>query len=144
MTIVTPKKLRNELSAVAKAAYPNEIFAFLLGEKIGETYNIQKLYFPQSKSSTKEVCFELYTAIQEAFEEAGEDNLTILGDVHSHPGFFDASPSEHDWDNNKIFEEFYIKSPITGILAIFASKGKLRTRLRYWPWIKKDVCQKSL
>jgi proteasome lid subunit RPN8/RPN11 len=144
MLVITPKRIRRELSAVAKAAYPNEIFAFLLGNITNDAYEIQKLYFPEAVESKGKVSIELPQAISEAMEEAAEDNLYLLGDIHSHPGFIDASPSEHDWDSNEFFKPYYIKSPIMGILAVFQhEKYKFKTRLRYWPWLKDKICQKS-
>lgn len=142
ITVVIPQKIRKDLSNIAKADYPNEVFAFILGEVSGDEYRIQKLYFPEVKATETGIFFEISPAISEALEEAAEENLKLLGDVHSHPKFIDASPSEHDWLNCKTFKNFYVKCPIMGILGVFPGKsGKLRTRLKFWPWIDKNICQ---
>lgn len=142
ITVVIPQKIRKDLSNIAKADYPNEVFAFILGEVSGDDYRIQKLYFPEAKATPVSIHFKIGPELVEALEEAAEDNLKILGDVHSHPGFVEACPSEHDWINCKEFKDFYIKCPIMGILGVFPGKsGKLRTRLKFWPWIDKNICQ---
>lgn len=144
MTVVTPISVRRQFSTNAKTAYPNENFAFLLGSIEGDVYKVQKLYFPPIKTTPDKVIFNIPKELKIAKSMAETLGLELLGDIHSHPGFYDTSPSELDWDNTSIFMNYYVKSPIMGIVGVYKAKnGKLRTRLRYWSWIKEKICQKS-
>jgi len=147
VTIQVPARISVEFKKAAKASFPNETFAYLLGHKADGKICIDELFFP---TDVEKFCGPDYVDVQnnwttEVKKKCKRDGLTILGDLHAHPYNnkqlkkynTDTSPSEQDWNSLK-------EGHIMGICLITECKnGNLKTRIRFWgPFLK--VCVKEI
>ena len=145
MTIFILRKVKLKIAKIAKAAYPKEFFAFLLGTRSKKSLVIEDLFVPIIINTENSVTFDTAEAFLDVYEYAGEENLEVLGDIHSHPDFIDASPSEQDWNNCQHFVDLYLKPPIMGIVGVFKDKnGKLKTRTKFYPGKIEELPEKVL
>jgi len=135
VTIQVSERLTKDFKKRAKASFPNETFAYLLGriEGEGEKIVVDGLYYPQN---TEEFCGPNFVYVQddwikEAKKEAKNLGMIVLGDIHSHPykkhaKNTDTSPSEADWESMEYGQ-------IMAICVIKQLKnGHLRARTRFW------------
>jgi hypothetical protein len=137
VTIQVSEKITEEFKANAKASFPNEAFAYLLGHVDDDKIVIDSLFYP---TDVDKHCTPYHVHVQpawrkEAQKEAKRTDTQILGDIHSHPYVYngdkgsrlcDTSPSETDWDG-------VYNGEITGICVVQQIKDKrLRARVKYW------------
>jgi proteasome lid subunit RPN8/RPN11 len=137
VTVQVSEKITEEFKAKAKASFPNEAFAYLLGYTEEDKIIIDSLFYPTGMESH---CTPHHVHVQhgwraEARREAKRTGTEIVGDIHSHPYYYDSkkdsrlcdtSPSETDWDGVRDGE-------ITGICVVQQIKDKrLRARVKYW------------
>jgi len=104
--VIFPKNLRQQFIKAAKAAFPREEFACLLGRRDENgIFSIEELYFPPGRenSATKDYVQPELDWFEWAREIGFQKGLIILGDIHSHcydankEGVADTSPSEQDF-----------------------------------------------
>src|ERR1017187_5039090 len=133
-----PSKLERDFVSRAKAAYPREAYAYLLGILAGDHVHIEDLYIPEGadRYATDERVNVLDHWIVEALEAAREEDLTVVGDIHSHPyplqeadgRRLDCSQSEADIDRPRLL--------IAGVCVVqqikWRGKVTLRASIRYW------------
>ena len=106
--ICVGRKLIGEFKKEAKAVFPRETFAYLLGRDAGTVVEIEELFFPPD---VNDYCSENSVTIGEdwlysAKEHAKESSLSVVGDIHSHPYRHrdigrlkpDCAPSAQDMD----------------------------------------------
>lgn len=130
-------KLIRKFQAAARAAYPRETFAYLLGHALGDLYVIEDIWIPPDvgNHTTRVAVFIQDSWLTDAAEFAKEEELSVIGDIHSHPRPFkvwrgqlsEVTPSAGDhatgWGNG-----------ICGICVVTELKsGKLRTRVKFYP-----------
>lgn len=118
------KEALNYFRKLARENYPNEIQAYLLGTIASiDTIEILEFKYPKKYSiqSPTEVNWsdEDY---REMYQYAHENNLTVVGDCHSHPNW-DAVMSGADY-RSSIFASLII----CGIVSVYDRK----TRVRFW------------
>ena len=87
LLIKCPRFVLHRFKRQAKAAYPYETYALLLGHKSKGIYLIEELYTPPDVADH---CTEDYVEMQDhwmhvAMELAREEGWVVLGDSHSHP-----------------------------------------------------------
>ena len=125
-------RLLQEFKNAAKSAYGKEEYAILMGLDELSGLTVQEFFFPGNRAR---FCSENHIKIQKSwFKEAQiyayANNMTLLGDIHSHPSG-ELGPSECDIDNqtNTSFQIF-------GICGLFETKTGLRARIRFWPSLR--------
>lgn len=142
-TVVFPARLQNAFKKAAKAAFPREEYALLLGkcDENGE-FKVEDLYFPSDRAENSgpyhvDVRDEWFKHAQERYFKQG---LIVLGDIHSHcydsgketPA--DMMPSEVD-----IHSLSYLKDglepyySIMGILRLIKKKKSITSKLALYP-----------
>lgn len=143
-----PKKLAAEFYRNARKAFPNEEFAVLLGKKKGTVFLIEDLYFPPERLNVQSPDFVPVQQnwFNEAYQIAKENNLIILGDIHSHcyemdePGSPGTDPSEADWEYAEYMKQATgDRYRLMGIVRVLKRGGKLTCRSRFWPAIDLPV-----
>lgn len=137
-----PKSLAEEFKAAAKAAFPREEYAILLGKatKSG-VYRPSFLYFPSDRAK-----FSGKTWVEpqdhwwfEARKAARDQKVSILGDIHVHPYPADVPqeisgiPSAPDWDSSAyLIKKTRRKQPIMGICCLYETGRGLDCTIRFW------------
>ena len=133
VVIQVSKRLTEDFKKKAKKSFPNEAYAYLLGHNDGEKIIVDSLFYPTDVDS---FCSPGAVDVQhdwwyEAKREAKRLDLTIIGDIHSHPykknaKNTDTSPSETDWDG-------LVGGHIMAICVIKQlNNGHLRARTKFW------------
>lgn len=133
VVIQVSKRLIEDFKKKAKKSFPNEAYAYLLGHTEGEKIIVDSLFYPTNVDS---FCSAAAVDVQnkwwyEAKREAKRTDLTIVGDIHSHPykkhaKHTDTSPSETDWDG-------LVGGHIMAICVIKQlQNGHLRARTKFW------------
>lgn len=137
-----PKHLAEEFKVAAKAAFPREEYAIILGKATkGGVYRPSFLYFPPDREPycTEDKVDVQYLWWDSARKAAKDQNLSILGDLHSHPW-------PEGWEPNKTCEPsaadldrwWFLhkktrrKNPIMGICSVFPSARGLECLFRFW------------
>ncbi len=150
MLVLEPIKLKvkrsviNDFKTLAKKAYPNEAFSVLIGHDCGTLIEVVDLYTPENiERHTTKYGFDIKPEWWfHAYEKAKEEDLTIVGDIHSHcfdlkeskgPIKLEPTPSELDLIDGLLH--------ISGICLITQGvTGKLRSRIRMWgPQVRVDT-----
>ena len=141
-----PIKLEVSKSAIrdfrraAKLGFPNEVLAYLFGHDLGHTIIVESIWVPEDQEAATSWVRVHAHFDWEAAQLAVEEDLQVIGDIHSHPWSSkelkkldgistgqDRSPSETDWDC-RIGTRW-----ITGICQVDQTKtGKLRASERFW------------
>lgn len=129
-----PDKIIQQFKQQAKAAFPRETFAYLIGIDAGTSVEVEDLYVPDN---VDDHCGYNFVTIQphweiEAMEHARDDGRDVLGDIHSHPYTAmdgvtkpDRAQSEADMDCNA--------TGLCGICTVVESRsGRLRASVRFW------------
>lgn len=140
LSVRIPKALEEHFKKSAKAAFPNEEYAILIGHKSGpETFEVIDLYYPADR---QRFCSPHHVKVQakwfkEARKEARSRGYRLIGDIHSHPYDnepADASPSECDWDNAE-YPKYWTNGAqiITGICMVIKKPTRWYSRVRFWP-----------
>ncbi len=129
-----PRRLVDEFKKAAKAAFPRETFAYLIGHEAGTSVGVEELYFPEDLDThtTEESVNVADHWLIDAKAHARDIEATVLGDIHSHPykhrrghGEPDRSPSESDID--RAWSNLY------GICLVRQDKnGRLRASIRFY------------
>lgn len=129
ITVKTNKKALRGFKAIAKQFYPREAWGALFGHdretSEGRVIEIQEIWIPDDLAENVgrgRVYWQDYWwgEVQEHSEESG---LSLVGDIHSHPGFYsELHPSSTDllncrWD---------------GLMAILGVLPSGRSRLQVW------------
>lgn len=99
-----PRRLVEQFKRQAKAAWPREAFAFLLGRDAGDVVEFEDLYVPDGIQATETEITHNPAHMVEAREFAHDDGLDVVGDIHSHPrryarwggSLLERTPSEGD------------------------------------------------
>lgn len=128
--LILPRAIDRSIRLAAKAAYPCEMYAVLLGE-IGASVHVKDVWFPEMKQhvgSTHHL-FSRRSLLEEGLAIADSAGLCLVADVHSHPRVSTREPSEADWEGVP-------RGWVHGICAVWKTKAGLRTALRFWPWIE--------
>ena len=135
ITVEIRRRIIERFKIEAKRAWPREAFAYLIGHNVGDLVVIEDLYIPDDVD-----CFNNETSVYpqlhwmaEARVQAEDDEMEIVGDIHSHPYTFaqcsgalgETIPSEGDhaegWDG------------ICGICVVSEQKsGGLKARARFY------------
>jgi hypothetical protein len=128
-----------EFKDSAKAKFPRETYAILLGRIEVDRVQVTELYVP---ADVDKHCHTSAVNVQQCWgakakRYAKAVGLVVLGDIHSHPyeaaemearrpHLPDASPSEGDLKRSKF-------GILQGICLVTESNtGKLRSRVRFW------------
>lgn len=133
-----------KLKSHAKACWPKESYAILLGESSSslQSYRVTDAYIPDNvmQYSTKS-----WVSVQMAWWDAArlyaiEHNLSILGDVHSHTYskrfIGDHAPSEVDW------HRALPKHNLHAVMLLQELRsGRKRASIKFWPVIDPIECQ---
>jgi hypothetical protein len=126
LRIEVRKKALDNFKRRAKLAYPKEILAYLIGEKLGDLYLVEDMYFPEmvELACAKDAVYYQDWWPEEAKEYAKDHHLEVIGDIHTHPRKFkkwkgltsEVTPSEGDYVNGW--------NGICGICAVTELKSK--------------------
>jgi len=130
--VLYQRKAINDFKAIAKRAYPRETYGILSGTDASNGHRcvvIQEVFCPEG---VEKFCGREGVSIQDAWfveaeHYAEESGLSVVGDIHSHPGVShgDRSRSEDDhcfrWDC------------VEAICTVNHDKnGKLSSSVRFW------------
>ncbi len=139
MRLEISEELVDEFKDRAKAAFPTETWAALLGKIEPDKITVDELWMPAGLSK---YCHRSYVDIQGDWSTAAKRyakklGKVVLGDIHSHPYDLveltarkphrpDASPSEGDYDRQR-------DGLLQGICLVTETKThQLRARIRFW------------
>lgn len=142
ITVKFPKRLVAQFKKQAKAAFPHETWAALLGtERVNGSRSMEvcSLFVPESvskhcKTATIDMQHGWFT---EAQEYAQENDIVLLGDIHSHPYTYDILKASH----YKLLDRTLSEPDLDytrwdGLSAIMVVEEyrpfKLRARYRIW------------
>lgn len=133
--LTIPRKVMAEIRQGAKAAFPKEWWALLLGTEAGDHVYVDELHVPddQKAYSSGVTVHEPPHWFRGANAQARESELAVIGRIHSHPFtqleaqgcVWDRSQSEGDIDSQRHI--------VSGICVVQQLKNKrLRTSIRFW------------
>lgn len=138
------KKLINEFKILAKKSFPKEVIAYLCGTIEQNIITVEELWVPDNvlKYCTKDTILIQPTWSSEAIDYAKDNDLIVVGDIHSHPVSYEYSyavsnmPSESD-----VLSRGLAWEQITGICVVRQSKtGRLTSSVKFWgPTVPLDV-----
>lgn len=126
------RKLRRRMSR----AYPRERIEYVYGKFVGDVVQIH-VFDAVKHQATRHWCEvdeEEHAVSVEHMENCG---LKLIGSVHSHPDFAEASPSEGDYDDCIQTGEL-----VMGIVGIWhdPKREKMRTVVRFYgPLVSVDL-----
>lgn len=143
--LILPKEVEKLAVDWCKVWFPNEAWGLLVGQVVGWSVHVDGLWLPPEEEVRKGGCFkpaEIFVRpewLVDAREHAKEEELSVVGDFHSHPyvygeGRVDPVQSAYDLDCAD-------RHLIFGIVNVEETKTKrLRTRCRWWgPSVKVSV-----
>jgi hypothetical protein len=130
------RRMLAKFRAAARDAFPRETFAYLLGHALGDLYVIEDLWFPPDVA---EHCTTAAVNVQDSWlidarEHARDEDLQVIGDIHSHPRMFrhwrgfsrEVTPSAGDHASGWGLG-------LCGICAVIQEiDGGLKTRLKFY------------
>ena len=131
-----PLSLRRRFSRRAKAAFPVETLAVMIGQRKGCQIDVLDLLFPEPASAdenTVSVNHTWYDILNCGYQREG---LQVIGDLHSHcyaHPIIDAAPSETDWEQVNGLPSSCTLHAVCAITQ--KENGKRRARFRFWPRI---------
>jgi len=131
-----PREVIGRFRAAARKAFPYETFAYLLGHALGTVYMVEDIWIPPDVAAhaTKSSVTVPHSWLLEAREAAKDEDLRVIGDIHSHPRTFrqwggmvrEVTPSAGDhaqgWPDG-----------ICGICVVTQQvNGQLTTRVKFY------------
>ena len=130
-----PRRLAERFRRQAKAAFPCETYALLIGQNAGDLVVIEDLFVPDD---VRDHCTEARVNIREywhgeALAYALEQGAAVVGDIHSHPRRYDTwsgqvterTPSEGDHAEGWV--------GLCGICVVSEQEdGRLRAGVRFY------------
>ena len=139
VTVQVSPEVTEAFKAKAKANFPKEAFAYLLGHQDNETIQIDDLFYP---TGVDDYCHPGYVDVQDKWirqvrRRAKQTGVMIVGDIHSHPYAIaeiearrphhpDTSPSTIDWERTRF-------GLLMGIcLLTETTNGRLRAKIKFW------------
>lgn len=136
IVIHVPERLTNQFKKQAKASFPNETYAYLLGHHEDGKIFVDDLYSPPNIDDfcAPGIVNVQWDWITSAKRHGRRNDMIIVGDIHSHPYnkaqakkySADLSPSETDWDG-------LAAGQIMGICLVKQTKdGKLRAKTKFY------------
>jgi len=145
-----PETLARSFKRAAKAVFPREFYAILLGDRGQSAFLVHELWIPTEQ---EEFCTAMSVDIpmrwwKEAQKYADNRAFEVLGDLHSHcfdledVREYDASPSEGDIDRSmSLLKLTGGEEAVFGICTINEYPRQKRARFRFWPLIAKVETQ---
>lgn len=84
------RRLLDRFKRAAKAAFPCETFAYLIGQNAGSLQIVEDLYFPEGveRNCTTNAVWSEEHWLAEATTYARDEDAAVIGDIHSHPRTF--------------------------------------------------------
>jgi proteasome lid subunit RPN8/RPN11 len=108
----------------ARQCYPNETFAYLIGRQIHNgLIEVHWFYYPELVKSTPQELETTAEAPAEAEKFAKEQDMVVVGDIHTHPDYPPIMSGRDHLDHKKN------ENKITAILEV-PKNG--RTKLAVW------------
>lgn len=128
--LILPRSIDRSIRLAAKAAYPCEMYAVLLGE-IGASVRVRDVWFPemQPHEGWTHHLFSRADLLDDGLAIADSAGLCLVADVHSHPRVRTCEPSEADWAGVPV-------GWIHGVCAVRKTRAGMRTALKFWPSIE--------
>ena len=123
VTIHIPRGLVASFRRIAKQTYPNEAFAYLVGEVTARGVVVEGLAHPSYNASPTAVNV---SASEHARLVKEVKPSRLVGTIHSHPEW-SAEPSTHDIRNAAQCGEV-----VYGVMAVWEEGGRLRTRCEFY------------
>jgi proteasome lid subunit RPN8/RPN11 len=128
LRIMIDKRVLKGFIRRALKAYPKEYAEAVWGNIEDSTINIKVLQDLEHEATRDSITYDA-AVMNRSKQEASDFGMAFLGDIHTHPDTYDASPSEDDWDDSASNKQI-----ILGICSIWKLKsGRRRTRTRFWP-----------
>lgn len=134
MNLVIPRRGVEAFKDLCKRAFPVERFGVLLGTMSNDRWSVAvgRIWTPREEEA-REFCSKSRIVTpgswwDEAQEEAADEGLMIVGDVHSHcfEGPSDGVRSETDLNRSKWWA-------VEGVVTVWPTrKGALRSRVCWW------------
>ncbi|MHA2642879.1 MAG: Mov34/MPN/PAD-1 family protein [bacterium JZ-2024 1] len=132
MLIVLPNGVKRSIYLYAKADYPREFFAFLLGSVSARRAYVNRIFVPSDLKSFSDSVIIRPEWYESAIEQL-EDREDIIGDVHSHPQALCCGPSETDIDTAvrmRSVKRNYVLSCIVCVRRL--ESGRFFSRMRFF------------
>lgn len=136
ITVRYQKSVLEPFRRAARAAFPNEILAFLLGHEHAGVWEVLDVWFPpvdDPGGNRWSIDGDAYGRWEvEVLEHAREEGLEVIGDIHTHPYEYkdwcrQAMPSEGDWAVGW-------PQRLSAICQVQQERGgRLTTRVRFYP-----------
>ncbi len=143
--IEIPRAVKAKFRRKAREAFPKETYAYLFGRRAGGLYIVEDLWVPPD---VEKHCTKSFVFIQEhwevaAYEEAKEEGLEVIGDIHSHPQAFKIWNGSEAENVPSIGDHREGWSGICGICLVSEKHdGKLRTKVDFYsPCLPAEVVE---
>jgi len=139
-----PRRLEREFKRQAKAVFPRECYGILLGTVAGDSVVVDEIWIPpveelRAFATPTEVTTEGVTKwYLDAIERAREEDLTIVGDVHSHPypwSTYGGQNKDRTQSESDLESQEFSNPLVCGICTISEQAregGRLRASFRWW------------
>ncbi len=139
--VITDKKALNRFRKFAKKSYPLECCGFLIGTEADKTLIVSYIYIPQNQAEYASEDQILITEewFEAALDFAREQDMYMIGFIHSHPDYSDTSLSEQDISITADLRRAMkpIKNPVMGIVGVYKRSNGLHTKVTMWPMFSK-------
>lgn len=130
--LTAKRALMESFKRRARKEFPKECYGILLGVDCGTNIEIVEIYYPGFKSTPSYVLTEAQGFV-EAEEYSKENELSVVGTIHSHPYGHHEGHSGKDHSQS---EADYYHAPalkVHGICKITQSAtGRLRSSIKFW------------
>lgn len=135
--IEIPNQVIQQFKKQAKAAFPRETFAYLIGRDAGTVVEVESLFVPDGLDSH---CTPASVAVQPHWlvdaKEYAADNAaaSVVGTIHSHPyTFAESGGCRLDRGLSEADHEALRGQGISGVCTVQQAKsGSLRASIRFW------------
>jgi proteasome lid subunit RPN8/RPN11 len=126
-----------QLKLLAEVAYPEEFCAILLGKREGESARLTRILPTPNTHSTPRRAYEISpAAVIVAQRKSREEELQILGFVHSHPDH-PAAPSASDLEQalwvGSVYAILSVRAGKFAAMSFFRLAGEALEERRFLP-----------
>jgi hypothetical protein len=141
--LFVPDRLVQKFKAKAKAIFPLEQYAVVLGHTVAGVIQLTEFVYPEFKSTDSQI-FLQPVVLAEIAEYAKEHDLRVYGDIHSHCYEEEYSIAGYKMDRARSEADHYYAPLFTiqGICVITKHNDKMKASVKWWgPTIPVQLAQ---